>query len=73
MKLWTFGYHDDHSPSGQMREWHTSREAAVRRMRELDTEYADTSVGYFRDGTPVQRDVPTRKAELANWLTRYEP
>lgn len=72
MKLWTFYYHDDSRGSGQASEWFTSKRAAQKRARELDRERGGTESDYFR-GAPRQRDVPTTRAALADWLTRYEP
>jgi hypothetical protein len=78
VKLWRLSYHDDDSPSGSVSEWFTAKRAALTRAAALRAEFTGDDgrplAGFFIDeGDPRAVEVPTKRAELAAFLTQYDP
>jgi type II secretory pathway component PulF len=74
MKLWRLQYSHDEGADGSRSEWFTSKRAAEKRLREVEREPMDVNERGYQGISSIQsEDVPTRKADLAKWLTGYLP
>jgi hypothetical protein len=60
--LYMISYHDEDTPSGVTREWFTTFNKAMRRLRQL--KLSDSERVYIRE-------VPRTKVGLAEWLNTH--